>query len=193
MDQALIVRTPDSPLKLALQVQNRSLTDSQLRWGDTLGASLQWGGPSGFSLGAAYVEVRDGVQTPSIGQPKAGDRSFIAGAKFFEDPLYVALTFADFKNHEQDDAGTWFSGRGYEIFAQYSLSPRWSIYGGLNDQEPDGSYGGLFRRRYVDAGAKYVFHGTSFLFLEIKPEDSRNADGTRGRKSALAAGAFFDF
>ncbi|MFI5167944.1 MAG: porin, partial [Thermoanaerobaculales bacterium] len=193
VDQALIYRTPDAPLKLALQAQNRSLTDSQLRWGDTLAASLQWGEATGLSLGAAYVKVRDGVQQPGIGQPKAGDRSFIAGAKFYQEPIYLALSFADFTNHEQDDAGNWFSGRGYEFFAQYSVSPQWSIYGGFNDQKPDDSYLGLFRRRYVDVGAKYVFHGTSFLFLEIKPEDSRNADGTKGRKSAVAVGAFFDF
>lgn len=193
VDQALIYRTPNFPLKLGLQVQNRSLTTSELKWGDTLAASLRWEGSSGLGFGAAYVDVRDGVRAPKSGQPKAGDRSFIAGAKFFRDPLYVALTYADFKNHEKDDAGTWFSGHGYELYAQYAAAPRWFVYGGFNALEPGGSYRGRYRMRYVDVGIKYLFHGTSFLFLEIKPEDSRKADGSKGRRSALATGAFFDF
>lgn len=192
-DQAFQYRSPDHPLKFAFQVQNRDLTSRDRDWGDTLGASLQWDFPSGFSIGAAAVEVRDGVPDPKPEEPKEGGRAQIYGVKYAKGRLYLSATYARFHNHEQDDAGTWFSGEGYELFADYKFGQRWHLYGGFNIQEPDGDYAGRYRMRYADVGFRYEFFKTSSVFVELKPEDSRKADGSRGRGSAIGAGVYFNF
>lgn len=192
-DQCFRYRTPPHPLKLSLQVQNRDITSRAHHGADTWGASLLWDLPGGFSLGAAYNEVRDGVPDPDATQPKEGDRASIAGFKFARGKWYAAAVYSRFFNHETDDRGTWYSGSGAELFVDCQVAANWHVYGGLNWKEPDESYRGLYRMRYLDFGFRYTFYGSSFIFVEVKPEDSRNADGSRGRKSAIGAGLFFYF
>lgn len=192
-DQCFRYQTPTHPLKFAFQVQNRQISSNARKGADTFGASLIWDLSTGFSLGAAYNEVRDGVPTPDLTQPKEGDRAFIFGLKYSRGPWYVASAYSRFFNHDKDDRGTWYSGRGAELFVDCQMAPRWHVYGGFNVKEPDSSYDGLYRMRYLDFGFRYVFYRTSFLFVEMKPEDSRNADGSRGRRSAIGAGIFFYF
>jgi outer membrane protein N len=192
-DQCFRYQTPPHPLKFALQVQNREISPNARNGADTFGASLIWDFPKGFSLGAAYNEVRDGVPNPDVTQPKEGDRASIVGLKYSQGKWYAAAIYSRFFNHDQDDMGTWYSGSGAELFVDCQVAPRWHVYGGFNAKEPDSSYSGSYRMRYLDFGFRYIFFRTSFIFVELKPEESRNADGSRGRKSAIGTGLFFNF
>lgn len=192
-DQCFRYQTPPFPLKFALQVQNREISPNARKGADTVGASLAWDLPGGFSLGAAYNQVRDGVANPDMTQPKEGDRASIFGLKYSRGRWYAAAVYSRFFNHDKDDRGTWYSGSGAELFVDCQLAPQWHAYAGFNAKEPDSSYDGRYRLRYLDFGFRYNFYRTSFIFLEFKPEESRNADGSRGRKTAVGAGLFFYF
>jgi predicted porin len=192
-DQCFRYQSPPHPLKFAVQVQNRDISPNARKGADTFGASLLWDLPKGLSFGGAYSEVRDGVPTPDPIQPKEGDRTVIIGLKYSRGKWYAAAVYSRFFNHDQDDKGSWYSGSGAELFVDCQVAPNWHVYGGFNAKEPDGSYSGLYRMRYLDFGFRYSFYRTSFIFVELKPEDSRNADGSRGRKSAIGAGLYFNF
>lgn len=192
-DQCFRYQSPKRPFTVAVQVQNRNLTGGNVKFADTFGASLAWDVTANFSVGAAYNQVRDGVAAPDSGEPREGDRATIGGVKFSRDGWYAAATYARFFDHDQDDAGTWFSGHGVEFILSRQLKERWQVYGGFNVKEPDGSYAGLYRMRYLDLGVSYSFYRNSYFFLELKPEHSRNADGSDGRRTCLGGGIYFSF
>jgi predicted porin len=181
-------------LSINLQVQNRNISDSARGYADTFGGSLIINSGIGLKMGIAYDMVRDGILKPEIGQPKYGDESAVAGLVYTDDHFYVSATGCSFTNHETDNLGNYFSGKGFEFFGQYSFPKRWAIYGGFNYLKPDNEdVAWSYQIKYFDVGSSYGFGKSSIVFIEAKIEDSKNHDGTKSNSSVFGFGMYFNF
>ena len=176
-----------------LQVQNRSLTVNDRQWADTYGGSLTVGRQNGFAVGAAYNEVRDGVPTPTINEPQIGDKATIFGIRFRSDRFYAGSTYSILEQHEVDDLGRRFDGRGFELALRQHVAERVWIEGVFNDLSPDDSHPGGYRIRFGAANVVYNFGVASRLFAGYKVEGSRRSDRTDLTKSTFAAGLNYTF
>ena len=181
-------------VNVALQVQNRTLTDSSGGYADTYGGSVLFKSPVGLKAGVSYIKVRDGIVYPNLYEPKVGDESFIAGIMYDKDHWYIAVTYCNFTNHERDDLGNYFTGFGIEFIAQDRFLKRWSVYGGLNYLQPKNeSVAGEYRLSYLDVGSNFTFGKTSCIFIEMVLSNSMQHDGTPYRRSGIAFGMYFNF
>jgi len=191
-------RSPElGPLRAGVQWQNRSRTDEDENFADTWGAALDLELGGGFTLGAAFNDVRDGVEVPELNQAKEGDQSLIVGARWARGDWYLAFNYNQSEEHETDDEGRFFDAEGAELYASYALDQLHLVYAGFNWLEPDdGDYGGDFERRYLAAGVSRYFgldRARSVVFLECALEDSTSADGSDGRDSVFGGGMRFNF
>ena len=93
-EQALQYREARGPVSVALQMQSRASSPNDRTWVDVWGASAVVGKAQGFSLGAAYNEVRDGVASPNPNQPQLGDKAAIFGLRYRADRFYAATTLS---------------------------------------------------------------------------------------------------
>src|SRR5262245_2828753 len=66
-------RQAKGPVSVALQVQNRTSSPNDHGWADSYGASVVFGEFNGIAAGAAYNEVRDGVENPTANAPRLDD------------------------------------------------------------------------------------------------------------------------
>jgi predicted porin len=191
-------RSPQwGPFRAGVQWQNRSRTEEDEDFGDTWGAALDVELGAGLTLGAAFNDVRDGVDDPELNEAKAGDQSFIVGAQWKRGDWYVGANYNVSEEHETDNEGTFFDAQGAELYASLALDERNKVYAGFNWLEPDdGDYGGDFERRYLAAGVSRSFgleRAPSVVFLECALEDSTSADGSDGRDSVFGGGMRFNF
>jgi predicted porin/uncharacterized coiled-coil protein SlyX len=175
-DYATQYRFSNEHVSLGLQTQSRSKTDNDRSWADTYQAAFTWHAGGGFHVGAAYHEVRDGVVDPEPDESREGDRATVVAVSYDRPRLYLGATYMDMTNHERDDAGVFFSGRGLEIFARYHLTDRTAIEGVFNDLDPDESYAGGYRLRYLATTMSYRYAKGSVIYAGYKIEATRNAD-----------------
>jgi hypothetical protein len=181
-------------IEATAQVQNRNITDSSTYWADTYGISLTIKPLSQLKFGAAYNEVRDGIQNPDLYESKYGDKAWSTMIYYNTKVFNAILTGSFFKNHEKDNLGNYFSGRGLELYCEYRFRNHWLFYGGFNDLQPEeNSIAGDYCIKYIDLGTAYVFGRSSKIFIETRIDDSRNNDNSHSRLSAIAFGMFFDF
>ncbi|MFO7613922.1 MAG: porin [Bacteroidales bacterium] len=181
-------------LEAGVQVQNRTITDSSTTWADTYAAALILKTGFGLRIGAAYDKVRDGILHPELSQPKYGDESWVLGLYYDSRDWMATFTASNFKNHEKDNHGNYFSGYGLEFYTIYRFRERWGFYGGFNYLKPyDDSPAGNYRIMYLDLGASYGFARTSKVFIETRLDDSRNNDDSSLRAGVVAFGIFFEF
>jgi predicted porin len=192
-ENALQYREARGPASVALQMQSRGSSPNDQSWADVWGGSAVFGRHQGFSLGAAYNEVRDGVENPNPNQPKLGDKAAIFGLRYRADRFYAATTLAISEQHEVDDLGRRFDGTGFEIALRYYASDQLAFEAGYNDLRPDSDHPGDFRLRFGLGYVVYNFGAGSRLFAGFKWEDSRNSDGSKRFSSAFATGLNYTF
>ena len=180
-------------VSVAVQTQSRSTSPNDRNGADTYGGSVVFGRAEGFSLGAAYNEVRDGVADPNPNQPQLGDKATLFGLRYRGDRFYAAASYSILDQHEIDDLGRRFDGNGFELAFRYNLSERFWIEAGLNDLEPDDDHPGEYRLRYGVGTLVYTIGATSRVYGGIKLEDSRLSDGSKGPASALGVGVNLTF
>ena len=189
--QAVVYRLDKAWFHLAFQSQHRNIESHNSQWFCTAGGSARFDlGPT-WSVGAAYNEVRDGVDKPEGIQAKSGDKAFIAGVKFTRGPWYGALDFADTRQHQKDDRGVWFDGHGAELAVRYTFNERWAILGGYNYLVPVGGYRGRFQTSYALLTATYAFHENMVFSGEFRFDDGRTAGGVRSFPTVFALGLDF--
>jgi len=178
---------------LGLQTQPRNKTVHDQSWADTWQGALTWHPGGGFSIGAAYNEVRDGVADPLPGEAKEGDTATVVAMSFDRPGLYVGATYTDLENHERDDTGAFFSGRGLEIFSRYYLTEQWAVEGVFNDLDPDGSYDGQYRLRYFAGTFSYMYAKSSVIYAGYRLDHGRAADGSDLRNDTFGLGFNYSF
>ena len=192
-ERAVQDREAWGPFAVALQVQNRSLTLNDRQWADAFGGSVILGERTGFAIGAAYNEVRDGVLLPTPNEPQLDDRATVFGARFRSDWSYVGAIYAILKQHEVDDLGRRFDGRGWEIALRQHFTERLWIEGAYNDLRPDSDHPGDFRVQFGAVNVVYNFSIASRLFAGFKLENSLRSDHTDLTASTFAAGLNYTF
>jgi len=192
-ERAFQYREEKGPVSLALQVQNRTSSPDDRGWADAYAASVVVGEFNGIAAGAAYNEVRDGVENPTANDPRLGDKAALFGVRYRSDRWYAAGSLSITRQHELDDLGRAFDGRGVELAVRRLLTDRWWLEGGYNDLRPDADHPGDYHVRFGVANAVYVFGDASHVFFGVKLEDSRRSDRSRLADSALAAGLNFTF
>jgi len=151
------------------------------------------GRKNGFAVGAAYNEVRDGVPTPTVNEPQLGDKATIFGIRFRGERFYAGSTYAILKQHEVDDLGRRFDGRGFELAVRQHVAERVWIEGVFNDLSPDADHPGDYRIRFGAANVVYDFGVASRVFAGFKVEGSRKSDRSDLASSTFAAGLNYTF
>ena len=192
-NQALQYRFAISRFKFGVQTQIRNITDNDRAFADTWGVSTNYQFDEGVTLGAAFNQVRDGVEEPESEESKLGDQALILGARWQDERNYYAFNFTDFRNHEKDDRGRFFSGQGLEIFADHKLTERIAIGGTYNYQEPEASHPGRYKLEFLSVGGGYTLGDSWRFYLIYKFEKSRASDGTRLGRNTLGAAVFYNF
>ena len=191
-DYATQYRYSNDRFTLGLQTQSRSRTANDKSWADTWQGALTWTLGGGFRAGFAHHEVRDGVVDPQPNESREGDKATTVAMSYERKRFYAGVTWADLDNHERDDAGIWFSGRGLEIFTRDYLTDRTAIEAVFNDLDPDDSYAGSYRLRYGAATWSYRYAKGSVIYAGYKVERSRDADGS-GHRDVFGLGINYSF
>jgi outer membrane protein N len=192
-ERAFQYREARGPVGVALQVQSRSSSPNDRSWADAWGASAIIDAGRGFGLGAAYNQVRDGVAMPSPNEPQLGDEAALFGLRYHDDRWYVAGTYSILKQHEVDDLGRRFDGRGFELAVRCAITSRMWLEGGFNELDPDADHPGDYRVRLGLGNIVYRFGDASRVFFGVKVEGSRRSDGSRLAEHAVATGLNYTF
>ena len=192
-EKALLYRETIGWFSGAVQTQFRATSPNDRQLVDTWGASAILGKATGFSAGAAFNQVRDGVADPNPNQPHLGDEAAIFGARFRSARWYSAAIYSVLTQHEIDDLGRRFSGNGVELALRRAVGRRYWVELGLNDLSPDSDHEGDFRVRFWLANLIYQFGDASRVFIGGRVDDSRNSDDTRRALGAFAAGLNYTF
>jgi predicted porin len=192
-ERAFQYREAAGPLSVALQVQNRSSSPNDRGWADAWGASAVVGAGSGFAIGAAYNEVRDGVAMPTPNEPQLGDKAALFGLRYRDDRWYAAGTYSILTQHEVDDLGRRFDGTGLELAVRRMVTDRVWLEAGFNDLQPDTDHPGDYRVRLGVGNVVYRFGDASRVFLGFKIDGSRRSDRSRLFEHAVAAGLNYTF
>ncbi|MFA6957273.1 MAG: porin [Thermoanaerobaculia bacterium] len=193
-DYATQYRYSNEHFSLGLQTQSRSRSENDQSWADTVQGAFTWHAGRGFHVGATYHEVRDGVVDPEPDEANKGDKATVVAISYDRPGhLYVGATYADLENHERDDTGVFFSGRGFEFFTRYYVTERSAIEGVFNDLEPDDSYDGQYRLRYFAATYSYRYAKSSVIYAGYKSEQSRAADGSDLQNDVFGLGFNYSF
>ena len=180
-----------SVVQLALQIQHRDITDVEL-YPNTYAAALLIKDVAGFTIGASYNKVRDGITNPTEFDPNKNDESAVFGVKYQGKRFRLATTYSKSKNHMTDDAGNYFDGWGLELFAAYNINSNWEVHAGGNYLKPDKDMAGDYLLQYLVIGSSYTFNEKINLFVEIKLDDSFNMDGSPGREDIIGFGMFYN-
>lgn len=196
-DKAAQYRVGFGPIRLGLQAQNRNTPDNPNShdFGDTVGGSLVYQGKSGLSAGIAYQEVRDGVEDPEDGFPTVGDKATIFGLRYQTEKLYLGGLYSVTDQHETDDLGNFFDGKGVEFYGRYLVRESIKIEGGWVYLNPDSGQAGDYQLNYGYAGVGYLFgqRRKGAVWLEYRLDDSKNNDGSDLRNNLFSGGVTFDF
>ena len=186
-------------MSIALQGQHRNEpgTPNSKDNFDTFGGSLLANLAAGFTLGFAYNEARDGQSDLDPGEPgiRKGDKAAIFGVRYVGDKMYIAANYSKQDQHEDDDLGRFFDGKGLEIFGYYVFDDHWKFDGGYVNLSPSSSHPGEYKLNYGYLGLGYLISSDrpSAVFIEARFDGSKASDGTSLRNSVLALGVNFDF
>lgn len=177
----------------AIQTQNRAASINDRRFADAWGTSGIVDAGGGVSIGAAYNEVRDGVENPGPNESKLGDKAAIFGIRFRTQRWYAASIYSILTQHEIDDLGRRFDGRGVEVALRRSFANGVSIDAGYNDLSPDSNHPGEYRVRFGTTNFIYNFSTASRIFFSFRLEGSRRVDGSDLSYHAVGTGFNYTF
>lgn len=192
-DNALQYRLAVEPASVSLQMQIRSETENDRPLADTYGGSFRWRFSNGVDLGIGYNKVLDGVPDPESGQPKEGDQARILGVRYDKGRLYAALTQSSFLDHEIDDLGRYYSGTGWELYADYDVGRNVLLRVDLALLTPDSRHPGDFRFRTMTVGASWKFREKFLLYPLIQFDRSTASDGSPLQDDQLIVGLNYTF
>ena len=177
----------------ALQTQSRATSANDRTFADVWGTSGVLEAGRGFSVAAAYNEVRDGVADPGPNESKLGDKASIFGVRYRTGPWYAATTYSVLKQHEVDDLGRRFDGRGFEVAVRRSFDNGISLDAGYNDLSPDSDHPGQYRVRFGTTNFIYNFNTASRIFFSFRIDGSRRVDGSDLSYHAIGTGFNYTF
>jgi predicted porin len=178
---------------VALQVQNRATSPNDRSWLDTWGGSVVVGQREGFGAGATYNAVRDGVADPNPNQAQEGDEAALFGARYRKGGWYGAVTFSVLTQHEIDDLGRRYDGKGFEVALVRDLTDKVWLELGYNNLQPDSDHPGDFRLRFGVTNVVYQFGEASRVFAGVKFDGGRASDGTARPAAIFAGGLRYNF
>lgn len=192
-ERALLYRELLGPVSAAVQVQNRASSPNDKSWADAWGGSTVINLGHGLGVGAAYNEVRDGVADPTPNEPKLGDKAAIFAVRYRGGPWYIATSCSILTQHEIDDLGRRYDGRGFEVAFRRTLTDRVWVEAGYNELRPNANHPGDFRVRLGIGNVVYRFGDASRTFVGFKIDTSRRSDGTSSSDHVVAAGLNYTF
>lgn len=192
-ERALQYRGAYGRLSGAIQTQSRATSLNDRAFADAWGTSGIVDAGGGFSVGAAYNEVRDGVENPGPNESKLGDKAAIFGVRFRTPRWYAATSYSVLKQHEIDDLGRRFDGRGFEMALRHSFANGISLDAGYNDLSPDADHPGEYRVRFGTGNFIYNFSAASRIFFSFRVEGSRRVDGSDLSYHAIGTGFNYTF
>lgn len=197
-EKAIQYRVTLGPVGIGLQSQARNYSPDNKKVLNTWSARVDCALPWNLVLGAAYNEVRDGVDDPGSDKPKKDDKALVLGAKYDIGRFFAAATYASSNNHEKNDQDQYFAADGMELYLHYDLDDRWFVYGGLNYLKPKNTDESDYCILYGDGGVAYRLSGlakgpigatgNSCLFVELRADGSRTVAGSALRKSIVLIG-----
>jgi predicted porin len=180
-------------VNVGLQVQNRSTSPNDRNWLDTWGGSVVVGKAQGFGFGAAYNEVRDGVENPNPNQTQEGDKAGLIGARYRHGGWYGGVIVSFLKQHELDDLGRRYDGTGVEAALVRDFTDRTWVEFVFNNLQPESDHPGDFRLRFLATNVVYQFGGASRAFVGVKFDGGRNSDGSSRPAAVFAGGLRYNF
>jgi predicted porin len=192
-ERALQYRGAYQRVSGAIQTQSRATSLNDRTFADAWGTSGMVDAGGGFSVAAAYNEVRDGVEDPGPNESKLGDKAAIFGVRFRNDRWYAASTYSILKQHEIDDLGRRFDGNGFELAVRHSFDNGVSLDAGYNDLSPDSDHPGQYRVRFGTANFIYNFSTASRIFFSFRLDGSRRVDGSDLSHHAIGTGFNYTF
>lgn len=192
-DNALQYRLAIEPASVSLQMQIRNETVNDRPLADTYGGSFRWKFKNGVDIGIGYNKVLDGVPDPEPGEPKLGDQARILGVRYEKGPLYAALTQSSFLDHEIDDLGRFYSGDGWELYADYDVGKNVMLRFDLSLLTPNSNHPGEYRLRSLTVGASWKFLEKFLLYPLIQFDRSVASDGSPLQNDQLIIGLNYTF
>ena len=177
--------------KLALQIQHRDITDVK-KYPNSYCGSILFSDLAGFTFGASYNRVRDGIAEPKEYEPIKNDEAAIVGASWQNRRFTLSTTYSNFKNHMTDDKENYFDGWGLEVFSRYMIRGGWEVRLGGNYLKPTSDNAGDYVLRYLVVGTSYSFKNKVLVFIEFKIDDSINHAGTPGREDIYGFGMYYN-
>lgn len=187
-------------LKLALQAQARSISENDVSFADTWGASIRYLPQEGLQAGFAFNIVLDGVDQPTINQPMKGDQAWVASVAYVKGRYHVALLGGRYINHDKivvnDTTSLFFSSYGSELFASFDIDAQkhWRIATGFNYLFPDkNSTVSSYRLLYFLGELSYTFAHASNIFAEVKINSGFDRHGDAVRTNVYGLGFRFSF
>ncbi len=192
-ERAAQYRERFGPVSIGLQVQNRATSPNDRSWLDTWGGAVVVGEREGFAAGVAYNQVRDGVANPNPNQTQLGDEAALFGARYRSGGWYGGVTFSILTQHEVDDLGRRFDGKGLEVALVRDVTDRVWVEFGFNNLQPDSDHPGDFRVRFGVSNLVYQFGDASRVFAGVKYDAGRTSSGTPRPRAVFAGGLRYNF
>jgi len=141
---------------------------------------------------AAYNEVSDGVENPDVSQSKKDDKSAVFGIDYKSEELALAVTYANFTQHEVDDEDNWIDGYGIEFYANYFIYKDVCVTGGINYQKPTGDYSGGYKFEEYYIGGSYIFAPGTLFAIEIKFTNSASFDFSKSNENVYGFAFYYE-
>jgi predicted porin len=178
---------------LSLQIQHRDITDTEV-YPNTWGCGVLFYDLAGFSFGAAYNKVLDGIPDPKEYEPMKGDEAAVFGLSWQNKRIRFSSTYSTFRNHMTDDKQeNYFDGYGLEVYLAYFPLESWDIHVGGNYLKPTSDNVGEYLLQYLVLGTTWSFGDKVQVFVEFKLDDSFNMDGSPGREDIYGFGMYYNF
>ncbi len=192
-NQVFILKYKNKGLTLGAQAQARNISENSESV-DTYGFGANYT-IDGFTIGAGYNKVNDGVEDPLPNQAKDGDEAFVTSASFEKDRFTIAASYAILKQHQRI-GDTFYDATGIEFYARYKFSTnkRWHVAAGFNYLKPDDDENlGDFDSKFGIAEVGYNFKKASHIFVAADIDQSEDSNGDRRNQSIFGVGIRFGF
>jgi predicted porin len=156
-------------------------TAETYRWSG--GGSLIYEWDWGFEVGAAFNyapvnEITEELEAIGIDGPA---RAVVAGFKLQTGPVYLGANYVEHRNHDTDDVGNYFDGRGGEFLLRFSWHDRYRLSAGINYLEAFGRDKGLlYDIRVALFSLEYSFHDPTFqnvVYAQVLIDESNDSLG----------------
>jgi len=178
--------------QVSFQIQHRDITGVKT-YPSTYCAAVLFHDLAGFTFGASYNKVRDGIEEPKEYEPKKNDEAAVFGVSWKNKSFRFAATYSNFNNHMTDYQDNYFGGWGFELYSSYYIKDSWEVHCGGNYLKPTTASGGDYLLRYLVFGTSYTMRKKILFFIEVKIDDSYNYDGSPGRENIFGFGMFYSF